>query len=448
MDFSTVKSVAAPSGQWSVSVDPAAVDVLKLSDDDWFGIGVLETMRRSRDLLSFGLVDGSRRTARTDPRTAATEWTGRLSGRDFGKAFEVHDVLSNPHLQLAAPVLPGLIDPARFGALVDLIHSGQQGPPSQAAFDLLSILVGGDDGWFHAPVSYGASSLGALLALESNVFNGSVVQLGTYVPEAAQKLDPYLRSLFVTPFTEWFYDLRPIGSGNKLDLGQTFGAYLDGYGVAPTVVFRNLPFFEVDPESDEWFGLDLHYVDPSEISDEDLGRSGSERFTLFSARGPIFSPTASLALWGASGGRVPAFEFSGTGARPLSSDVARHGVRLLDVVDGLSPLTPANGLTGERTTPLDSIVERTDSLYRLYRNSPSTVSGTLRLNLLRPEIRIGTRAQYDGREYYVHQVEHSGSIDRRSGLLTGQTSLTIVRGQLYDPPPDAESPRAWRTVGP
>lgn len=443
LDFSTVKSIASPAGQWSVSLDGDSVDAFGVGDDDWIGLVVEERLRRTQDLVVLGLVDGARRSWRADTDRGSPTRTARLAGRDFGKAFETHEILFDPHLQFAEPLLPGLIDPARFASLVDLIHTGQQVPPAQTAFDLLGILIG--DGWYYAPSTFGVRSLTNTLAVEATVFNGNVVQLGTYVPEGAQKLDPYLRSLLVTPFTELFYDLRPVGTGSKLDLNVTAGAFLDSLGVQPTVVFRPLPFYELDAESDAWFNLDLYHVAPSEVLDEDLGRSGSERFTLFSARAPIFAPSATMALWGSSGGRIPAFEHEQTAGRRLATEVARHGVRLLDVTDGLAPLVPSAGLTGELSPSLEWLAARTAALYQLYRATPSTVSGTLRLAHLRPEIRIGCRVQYDGREYYVHQVEHSGSVDPRSGLLTGQTSLTLVRGQPYDPVPTAEAPRPWRT---
>lgn len=450
-DFSCVKSLSSPSGQWSVSFDAdrAGIDPLDIVDDDWIAIAIREQFAKTNDLLTLGLVDGTRRGWRTDERNGVTTRTGRLTGRDFGKAFESHEVLFDSALQLAEPILPGLVDAAKFQTLTDLIQTGQLQAPGQTLFDLLGVLIGDDTGWIYAPTAYGVKSLANLIAVQSDVMQGNVIQLGTYTPESPQKLDQYLRSIFATPFTEFFYDLRPTGdTTHKVDLTPSAGAFLAPFGVVPTVVFRRLPFFEVDTTSDAWFNLDGHAVEPSEVLDEDLGRSGSERFTMFSVRAPPFAPTATLGAWGASGGKVPAFEHdkspdSPVKSRRLSTDVARHGVRLLDVTDALAPLSGTDGQTGERVTPPEWIANRTAALYQLYRNTPGTIAGTIKLAHLRPEIRVGSRLQYDEREYYIEQVEHSGRFDGRSGLLLGETTLTVMRGQRFDPPPTATSPKPW-----
>lgn len=451
LDFSCVKSLSSPSGQWSMSFDAdrAGLDPLDIEDDDWIAIAIREQYRKTNDLLTLGLVDGSRRGWKTDERNGVTTRAGRLTGRDFGKAFETHDVLFDSALQFAEPILPGLVDAAKFQTLTDLIQTGQLQAPGQTLFDLLGVLVGDDVGWFYAPNTYGVRSLANLVAVQSDVTQGNVIQLGTYVPESPQKLDPYLRSIFSTPFTEFFYDLRPTGdTTHKVDLTSSAGSFLDPFGVVPTVVFRRVPFFELDETSDAWFNLESHYVEPSEVLDEDLGRSGSERFTLFSVRAPPFAPTATLGAWGASGGKVPAFEHdkspdSPIKGRRLSTDVARHGVRLLDVSDALAPLAGTDGQTGERVTPPAWIAQRTAGLYQLYRNTPGTIAGTIKLAHLRPEIRVGSLISYDERDFYVEQVEHAGRVDGRSGLLAGETSLTVVRGQRFDPPPTASAPRPW-----
>jgi len=457
-DFSVVKSLSSPSGQWSFSYDAASarLDPLDIEDDDWMGLAIREQFAKTNDLLMFGPVDGSRRGIKTDDRTGIMTPSGRLTGRDHGKPFEVHDVVFNEFLQLAEPVLPGLIDAAKFSALTDLIHANQLTTPGMALFQLLSTLVGSDDGWYYLPQAFGVKALSNLIAVESDVTDGQLVQLGTYTPEGAQKLDQYLRSLFLTPFTEFFYDLRPYSdTTHKIDLEPGAGAFFEQFGVIPTVVFRQIPFVELTSQgsgatmSDAWFNLDTHYVEPSEVLDEDLGRSGSERFTMFSVRAPPFAPSATLGAWGASGGRIPAFDFEKSALSPikgrsLAVDVAKHGLRVLDVSDGLAPLTGSTGATGERAPALEWLAERTASLYQLYRAIPGMVDGTIKLAHLRPEIRPGTRLEYDGREYYVEQVEHGGRVDGGSGLLVGETSLTVVHGTPIGEQREITSPRAWK----
>lgn len=457
-DFSVVKSLSSPSGQWSLSYNAAdaRLNPLDVEDDDWVSIAIREQFRKTNDLLMFGPVDGSRRAIKTDDRTGAMTPSGRLTGRDHGKSFEVHEILYNEFLQLAEPVLPGLIDPAKFSALANQVHSNQNIPPGAALFNLLTELIAQDDGWFYLPRSFGTRALSNLIAVESDVFDGNLVQINTYTPEGSQKLDPYLRSLFSTPFTEFFYDLRPYTDvTHKLDLTPNLGSFFTPFGVIPTVVFRQLPFVELEAQgsgstmADTWFSLDTHHVEPSEVLDEDIGRSGSERFTIFSSRAPIFCADATLGAWGSSGGKVPAFDFEKSDLSPfkgreLAMDVAKHGIRLLDVTDGLAPLKGLQGDTGERGPVLAWLAARTASLYQLYRETPGMADGTIKLAHLRPEIRPGTRLEYDGYEYYIEQVEHGGRVDAGSGLLVGETSLTVVHGSPIDVQREITSPRPWK----
>lgn len=453
-DFQTVKSMSSPSGSWSLSFDADAtgIDPLDIEDDDWCAIAVADSVAKTNDLLMFGAVDGARRNIKTDENSGANTTTGRLNGRDFGKAFEVHDVLFDTFLARAEPVLPGLVDHRKFAALIDLVQAGQLQYPHLTMSTLIAGLVGGEAGWFFLPEAFGVRCLFDALGFEGHVPIGNVIQLGGYIPEGAQKLDPYLRSIFTTPYNELWYDLRPLSpEAFATPRGKLAGDFFKRYGCVPTIVYRDLPFFELGDEADPWFALERHIVSAAEVVDEDLGRSGAERYTLFSVRGPPWVPSSStIATWSAAGGRIPAFQHAKSARSPiagrsLSTDVARHGVRLLDLSDNLSPLAGSVGDNGERLSSIEHLATRTSNTYALYRNTPAVLSGTLRLSHLRPEIRIGTVVQFGNREFYVEQVQHTGRVDSRKALVTGETALTLMRGQRIDGETIAIEPRAWKS---
>ena len=420
LDVQAAKSMAT-SGSWSLNLGASRLPIpwFEIEDDDWIGISARELGTGREHVLAWGLVDSSRYRKRTGEQ-AETIVNVAVQGRDFGKAFEVDELLFDVYLQNAAPQIPGLINQGRYNALVNAVQTNRQATPGAAVRRILEILLPGR--WFMpAPLGQG-KALGDVLNLATDVELGQILNLAGYVPNGTQKLDAYLRRIFSTPFHEWFYDLRPAAASGAPIATGAVPPYLKRFDLVPTVVYRNL----LSPYHD---GTGAHTIETWEEGDVDIGRSGAERFTMFAASGPAWNAQLTLGLWGQGGGRLPMFDHGADAlapdkARTFATMIARHGLRTLDVHDETAPTSQYGP---ERKVPIEWIAERTEQLYRHYSNIPRAMSGTIEVTRLRPEIRLGDRVVHRGIGYQVAQVQHVASVGT-TALLMGRTTVAVVKG--------------------
>lgn len=435
LDGQAVKGIASASGSWNLTLGVRSLPISwdSIEDDDWLGIVLRDVASNTEHLLSWGLVDAARYRRRTDEQ-AKPIITCALHGRDFGKAFESSDLLYDSYLQNAAPLIPGIIDRARYQALVDAVQVNRQLKPAEAVRRTLAILT---PGWWYLPKQLGGGqTLGDMLHVRSDVELGQVLNLGGYVPNGTQKLDPYLRRTFATPFHEWWYDLAPATAPVQAARAAAAPAFLSRFGLVPTVHFRNIlsPFHD---------GTGAHTIAPWEELEVDLGTSGAERFTLFATSGPAWAASLTMGTWAQGGGRLPMFEHAAdtlnpTPSRTFAGEIARHGLRVLDVSDQLAP-TSRYGQ--EQKVPLEWILERTRQLFELYSVLPRCYSGTITVSRLRPEIRVGDRVVHRGRGYQVAQVQHGFQVGQNAAVV-GQTMVAVTKGLPLGTKPPA-TPGPW-----
>lgn len=407
----TDKTMGAAAGSWSVTCKPGRNDEIfdRIRDDDWVDI----TFRRhgKRFLVMRGLVDDVMRTRATGG-TGATTKSYTISGRDFGKIWEVTPIWFSPWAAenvsgavsqrvfvgaegvLGDPViavtgyLSGMLE-----ALADVGRAHWQLPPGlpqsvskfidEVSFDLDAF-----------PTKYRENGSEALVGLSQNWLmpSGNLWQLGK------EWSDPL--------FNELFTDIRR--SGTSFDQMRP-GEELLPDDAQMTVVFRERPFPNLDEgRNSPWFKLPTFEIARQDIVSDTIGRGGAERYNAF-----FVAPQLTQELLDSGGIDL---------AEPLwnPAEISRHGLRRFDVSSKYSSAN-ANLLTISRNQR-----ERIKDWYCL---NPYLLTGSIQLGLGRPDIRIGSRLLIPstGKEpretYYVEQVTHDWVFGRGT-----RTSLGVTRG--------------------
>ncbi|OGO08147.1 MAG: hypothetical protein A2Y61_00235 [Chloroflexi bacterium RBG_13_60_13] len=427
ISVSTSKAMGAASGTFVIQMKPSrAVASLfeQITDDDWVDISIYRhaagwhTMR--------GLVDEIRRT-RNIGGSGATSEVFTISGRDFGKVWEITPVWFSPYANdvvstmVASQVFnarpqvvgnPGAAARAYLYQFLEAISS-RQGPDWELPPGIPGALYGAflENIVFRVAAPY-FQNLPARQAFNPGFMNPS----GTLWGLAQQFSDPM--------FTELYADLLPDGDpfSGRISAGDPLGTR----DMKMTVVLRDKPFPVVDPEviggppnpgyRHPWGKVPLMVVPRQQIVSSDLGRSGIERFNAYMAAPVVYQETM-----GANALKILA---------PLldRKDLQRHGFRRMDVASNMVPPDEA----------ALQIYELANWQRRIIRDwyclNPYMLNGSISLGIGRPDIRIGCRviipAESDDdldETYYVEQVSHNWTFG-----TAVKTSLGVTRGWRGD----------------
>lgn len=425
----TFKALGAPSGSFNLTAksfrpNPNFIDLFdQIVDDDWVDIVFTRHGRKYHTMR--GLVDDVRRD-RVVSGTGATSEVFTISGRDFGKVWEITPVWFSPQ---ARENVHGHVAAKVFTSKAELEDSGVAGDslvlenPAAAVrgymFGFLEELSGLGRANWNPPDTV------------PNIINGSFIESlylnvdrFSNVPERIG-IDPNfimaggtlwdLAKEWSDPlFTELFVDLLPDGDpayvnrqqGDELPIDQT----------KMTVVYRDIPFPIVGEEwtgdsgsSSPWFSLPLYIIPRESIRSFNIGRSGAERFNAFFVTSPLHQEAL-----GANAIDIIA---------PLwdKEDILRHGLRRFDV----------SSKYGAAGAELLNLVEQQRTAIRdWYAINPYLFNGTLELGMGIPDIRVGMRARVPGattedhdETYYVESVGHNWTYG--PGL---KTTLGVTRG--------------------
>jgi hypothetical protein len=424
---STSKALGQASGSFSAQLKPgrAAEELLdKVMDDAWADVVFYRHSRPWHTMR--GLLDELRRSD-TVGGSGATTSRYTLTGRDFGKVWELTPVWFSPwandlvteavcnRLWQGLPQVLG--DPVAVaqaylkGMLEEMGSSGPDWQPPtgmpgmQGGSSFLDNVTFAVKGYQNIPMR--------------KAFNPNhLAPQGTLWTLAQSQADP--------AFVELYVDLLPDGDplGGSLASGEAVPV-----GKAKmTVVVRDRPFPVTDANpaalpplgyADAWGQLPVAVVPRQQLGMLDLGKSGIERFNAFFVASNLLQEDM-----GASALNVLA---------PLldTQDVQRHGLRRFDVqIPTIPDPDPSNTVldAGAQAEILRCIARD------WYCLNPYMLSGSASLNVGRPDIHIGQRVRipslHPGQpdlNAYVEQVGHSWQFGS-----TIKTNLGLTRGWRGD----------------
>ena len=409
VSVSTTKSMGAASGSWTVTLKPGQRELRdglfkRLMDDDWIDIVFLRNGHQYH--VTRGMIDDPRRR-RSIGGTGATDLTYTLTGRDFGKIWEITPIWFSPYASIS---LTGALSLEVFGAT-----AASYGNPTAVVegylFSMLrAIANNGRENWTMPPGMVAASrTFIDLVAFDDLGFNDPnnlraissswLMPSGTLWDMAKSWSDPI--------FYELWTDLIRGGTSQSSNPDDNEFTPVDSQ---PTVFYRNRPFPTLAEGKDSpWFKLRTHVLPVQHLESDDVGRSGAERYNAFFASPQVVQEAL------ADGG----LDLN----QPLwsSDDIARHGLRRFDV-------------TSKYTSGVANLLGVSRAQRRLCRDwyciNPYLLSGTIQARVGKPEARIGDRLLIPGRisssedeTYYIEQVTHNWAPGR--GL---RTTFGVTRG--------------------
>lgn len=418
------KAMGAPSGNFVLQMKPSKVSQAlfeELVDDDWVDIVIYRHDQPWHVMR--GLIDEIRRS-KTVAGSGATTEVYTISGRDFGKVWELTPVWFDPYANdyvtqaISNSVLKAM--PEFLGNPADVVETF-----FKRFMEEVATRVGPN--WEPPP---GVPNVEAGSFLNSVVFEtrqdfrniparsafnpGQISPNGTLWALAQQYSDP--------AFTEMWVDLLP--EGDPMSSKIAAGTPLAPGDVRMTVVLRDKPFPVVDNFlhaadvgwEDRWANIPVSMVPRQQIFTSDLGRSGLERFNAFFV--------ATLLHQELMNGSAPYM------LAPLldKKEIKRHGIRRMDVQSQQRP----DGRNALEYTRYAEIQRRL--LRDWYCLNPYFLNGTLNLAVGRPDIKIGCRVRVpatvdEGSEenYYVEQWNHNWTFG-----TSVKTNLGVTRGWRGD----------------
>jgi hypothetical protein len=406
LSVSTNKILGAPSGTWSVTMKPSRTTRRlfdQILDDDWVDI-VFNQHARQWHVMR-GLVDDMRRM-KAVAGSGATMEVYTLTGRDFGKIFEVTPIWFSVLTDAAitggvslkvfggAPNVFGTPDQAVEGFLLGFLR--ELSDVGRATWLMPGGMPGiGGDQRFVGNIDFrteGFSGTPERIAISANY----MMPQGTLWQLAQEWSDPEFCELFVDT-------VNPRAADPTLELPPDESSMV--------VWFRDRPFptTELGGQSPYFNSIPTYRIPRQAIVNDDVGRSGMERFNAF-----FMSPQIAQELLQASGVDLYMPEWD-------EDDILRHGLRRFDVNTKYAS-RQANQLTLSRA-------QRT-RVRDWHCMNPYLLNGTIALGTGMPWIRIGGRALIPGVEseddnetYYVESVGHSWTF----GSST-KTTLGVTRG--------------------
>ena len=421
----TNKAIGPAAGTWNLTCKtPKPIEEFRtlfdnIVDDDW--IDITFTRHGKRWHAMRGLVDEVRRS-RTVAGTGATSTVYTISGRDFGKVWEMTPVWFSPqaaenvHGHVAAKVFTTKADQEGSNVAGDSLVLGS---PSAAVrgymFGFLEELEGvGRANWNPPSGMPGMTNDNFVQSLFYNNVNFSNIPERIAVDPSFINAGGMLWDLakeWSDPlFTELFVDLF-VGGSQAL---QTIETTPDE--TVMTVIFRDKPFPVMDAatgfptgQSSAWFALPAFTIPRELIVSSNVGRSGLERFNAFFVSPPLYQEAVSQASIDMRG---PLWD---------KDDILRHGLRRFDV-------------SSKYTDPSASFLTMIEAQRAIARDwyaiNPYLLNGTIELGIGMPDIRIGSRAiipgptaEAENEQYYVESVSHNWQYGM--GL---KTSLGVTRG--------------------
>lgn len=428
---STSKAMGSASGTFNLTVKRSKmVDSLfkNLSDDCWIDITFKEYNRSWHTLR--GIIDEIRETKATGGDGTTTE-TFTISGRDFGKIWEITPVWFSPYATgdittetVVLQVFQGV--PEFFGSPAKSVYAFMQG-------FLEKLAIKNGPNWNPPKTMPGISATGFLDSVaftckpnadgssayyqnappRFNFNPGGMSPQGTLWDLAQQYSDPLLTELWV--------DVLP--GGDPLSPAIVNKGEYTNKDTKMTVVFRDKPFPFLDPKVDlgfapTWDDIPIINVRRQEIVSANLGKSGYERYNAF-----YTTPLLDQEL-------LPQYAIYSLAPLIDMEDVKRNGIRRFDAQ---SNVQMDYGKSWEAETVWD---KQRNLLKDWYCLNPHMLSGTIALAHGRPDIKIGCRItipgvntdSFDGEpeeNYYVEQVDHNWEFMRGT-----RTTLGVTRGWL------------------
>jgi hypothetical protein len=455
VSVTTSKALGVAAGTFSFDIkvdDPGRETVMGISDDDW--VDIVMTRHGIRTHVMRGQVEDIRRETAVGP-TGATIDVMRISGRDFGRIFDLtpiwFDILTDG--ALGAGAVGRMFDANRAffrdpATTVETILSGflrELRNVGRGHWDLPPSLPG-------VVAEQAADGTSEALFIRNCCFfdrdftnypeRSNTIDFSIF-PGSNQSIWNFMLGWADLPICEIYTELLAPTTGDIPGLVSS-PAFDPSFGVDPgtvdypaalddldapielvpdfsamAVVFRDRPFptisrVDIDGavekmEDGPWFErIPMIVVPPQHIVHRAVGRSGLERRNAFYA--------APRLLHELSGGY---FDFNGPLWNP--DDMKRHGFRRHDVVYDYTRGADAEDLV--LTQVYKQRIRDFHCINHLFLN------GTITLGYGRPDIRIGTKLRiFDGDEgtqetYYVETVQQTWS------LVQGvRTSVGVTRG--------------------
>lgn len=253
---------------------------------------------------------------------------------------------------------------------------------------------------------------------------------------ASQWSDPYFVEMFTAQLPRVSSDIRPwISLGDDLpqlvnsessisDLGEHYEGTADGLSVrdsAMTVVVRNKPFINVDPENSArvgfdspWFSLPTLQVTPQSIVSLDIGKNGYERANAFFTATQVISAIGEAPV---DAKMLPTWSLP---------DMRVHGMRILDCVSNYIPLLV------EESPGLDDKSMEIRLRARLRDHNMANgiyLNGSVNFGRAYPEVQVGTRLRIMAQKSSDMMTAYIESVSHRFTSGGGwKTSLGITRG--------------------
>jgi hypothetical protein len=407
LSLNTIKTLGAPSGTWQASVKVAPDSDLDITqgdivDGDWVDITY---MRNGVEFpVMRGVVDSARQRKITSG--GATVRVFNITGRDHGAPFETPIAWQSLWVQTLGELVRGIMTDKVKGAIggspdemFEILvqaaldrgsrnKSNWQLPPELAKIATESP---SDRPYFYEALNIDAADTRGAYYNE--------VQLWT---QPGQTLHQTLQQWCNPLLNEIFYDLDVRKIGQK--------RYPDMYAI-----IRERPFVNTaDGLNSPWYELDELELPDWIIQDYDIGRDGSQRYTLIEliADFGFINPQEAAAF-----------------AAPIWNqvDIQTHGLKpWQENVRYVAKDGKAQGQWLEERKAWQKLV------VDWYAPNPYFGSGSLGAGILIPEARIGTKVKYDtgaektSEHYYLEGVENKYSYDRAGHH--GKTSLTVTRG--------------------
>lgn len=418
ISVSTTKAMGAASGSWTVALKPGQREIRdgffkRLIDDDWIDITFIRNSHRWHVLR--GLLDNARRLRKVGG-TGATGTIYTLTGRDFGKIWEITPIWFSPYSSISlssalsleifgttaetAGPPPNVVDGFLFGMLRVIASHGRENwtiPPGMPAASRTFIDSVASDFTGHDPLRFSDPKNPA--ELRSIGVNWATPS-GTLWDLAKGWSDPI--------FNELWTDLAERGTSIQ-DPGD--GEFTPSESRA-TVFFRDRPFPTLEEGKESaWFHLPTHVLPVQHITDLDVGRSGAERFNAFFAAPQI---TQEAIAQGGLDLNAPLWS---------SEDISRHGLRRFDVTTKYS--SAVADLLGVSSRQRIAVRD-------WYCINPYLLSGTIQARIGMPGARVGSRLLIPGRlssseneTYYIETVSHNWA--PAQGI---KTSFGVTRGWI------------------
>ena len=432
----THKDIGSASGSFQISLKPSqAADTLfkRLVDDNW--VDIVFYKHEDGFHVMRGLIDELRRGRSVGANGATTE-TFTIAGRDFGKIWESTPIWFSP---FANDFVTEAFSTMIFDGVPTIYGSPGETPITFLKDFMEKITKVGGVNWAPPPGIPGTipkTFTGNVNFQETSPGSGKSILFqnkpmrNQYNPNGMNP-DGMLWDLaheYSDPmFTELYVDLLP--GGNPLNPKIALGSPVQPLEMQMAVVLRDKPFPFLPssvapiPFLPTWNNIPTHYVARQELVNDNVGKSGYERYNAFFVAPRILQESmASNALYVLA---------------PLlnKESFKSHGFRRMDILSNVVP-DPANpvfmgGIDGKALAMFQRQLLRD-----WYCMNPYLLSGSFTLGHGRPDIKIGGKLTIPGitrnlldiegdETYYIEGVANTWQAG--SGM---RTTLDVTRGWI------------------